>query len=344
LHLVVSHSIAPRADRDRRATELFRAAAGAVLLRMTLLASFTVVVLSSTLRRPNAGCSANTLLLADNSADTGTSWWQKKMDDMKARAPGAVGAVSDPDMLKALALMKKRSLRDCEQAVVLFRKSLLRSGVESADPMLKLELANALNTVCRIRTNANSLVIDGVQDSPAFKKIWRTLGGEALPLATDARNAMPGSVRALAVYADAFLYSSSSKGIVKQALTGVGKKYLAIANELYKYPEWDSAVGCAFLGGFYNVAPWPVGNKGKAAKFLREGARLAPTRRNLYYAGVNAYQMGEFGDAADFFSRTLKAGPCKSPSSTEADFADFILAEAKRGLKLSEEALAGGGA
>ena len=63
--------------------------------------------------------------------------------------------------------------------------------------------------------------------------------------------------RALAVYADAFLYSSSAKGIVKQALTGVGKKYLGIAKELYKYPDWDAAVGCAFLGGFYNVAPWP---------------------------------------------------------------------------------------
>ena len=40
-------------------------------------------------------------------------------------------------------------------------------------------------------------------------------------------------------------------------------------------------------GGFYNVAPWPVGSKQKAAKYLGEGAAIAPTRRNLYYAGVN---------------------------------------------------------
>ena len=47
--------------------------------------------------------------------------------------------------------------------------------------------ADAINTIIRIKTNANSLVIEGTQDCPAFKKIWGSLGGEALPLATDAR-------------------------------------------------------------------------------------------------------------------------------------------------------------
>lgn len=131
----------------------------------------------------------------------------------------------------------------------------------------------------------------------------------------------------------------SLAGILKQALTGVGKKYVAIARELYKYPDWDSAVGCAFLGGFYNVAPWPVGSKTKAAKFLREGAKIAPTRRNLYYAGVNAYQMGSYEEAQSFFSRSLKAPPCKSPSSTEGDFFEFLESEAKRGLQLSSQAI-----
>lgn len=75
-------------------------------------------------------------------------------------------------------------------------------------------------------------MIEGTQDSPAFKAIWRTLGSESFGLASDARKAFPNDVKVLAVYADAFLYSSSAKGIVKQALTGVGKKYIAIANEL----------------------------------------------------------------------------------------------------------------
>ena len=84
-----------------------------------------------------------------------------------------------------------------------------------------------------------------------------------------------------------------------------------------------------------------VGSKKTARKYLREGAKIAPTRRNLYYAGVNAYQMGDFADAHAYFGKSLKAAPCKTPSSTEDDFSAFIVQEAKRGLKLSEEALRG---
>lgn len=82
-----------------------------------------------------------------------------------------------------------------------------------------------------------------------------------------------------------------------------------------------------------------VGNKKLARKYLREGAKIAPTRRNLYYAGVVAYQQGEYADAKGYFQRALKAGPCTTPSSTEADFTAFIMQESKRGLKLSQAAL-----
>jgi len=278
---------------------------------------------------------------ADGAAETKekiTSWWKQKQNNFgtfNGMAPGQ--GKTDPDRVQASGLMKRRGLANVEKACNLLRGALKR---DPDNIEVKLELADALNTAIRIKTNANSLVIEGTQDCPAFKKVWATLGAEALPLATDVRKAMPNSVKALAVYADAFLYSSSSKGIIKQALTGVGKKFVAVGKELYKHPKWDSAVGCAFLGGFYNVAPWPVGSKAKAAKFLGEGATIAPTRRNLYYVGVNAYQTGDYKKAKTFFSRALKAPPCKDPSSTEDDIAEFILAEAKRGLKLSEEALA----
>ena len=88
-----------------------------------------------------------------------------------------------------------------------------------------------------------------------------------------------------------------------------------------------------------SVAPTTVGNKKTARKYLREGAKIAPTRRNLYYCGVNAYQMGEYADAVSFFKRALKAPLCKTPSSTEADFVAFIMQECQRGLKASEAAL-----
>jgi tetratricopeptide (TPR) repeat protein len=264
-----------------------------------------------------------------------SSWWSSKTAGLNA-AMQQKGSI-DPDRTKAATLLKKRGASNAGKAADLLR-SALKKDPENAE--IKMELADALNTVMRIKTNANSLVIEGVQDSPSFKNTWRTLGGEAFPLASDARKAFPSSVKALAVYADSFLYFSSSKGIVKQALTGVGKKYLAIAKELYKYPEQDSCVGCAFLGGFYNVAPWPVGSKQKARQYLREGAKKAPTRRNLYYAAVNAYQMGEFDDARDYFSKALKAPACKSATSTEDDFVEFILSESERGLQLAEKALA----
>ncbi|KAL1508009.1 hypothetical protein AB1Y20_007607 [Prymnesium parvum] len=261
------------------------------------------------------------------------AWLESKRRELH---PAAV--TQDADRLKAAMLMKRRGLKNVEMAADLLRAAHKR---DPDNVQLKLELADAINTVIRIKTNANSLVLEGTQDCPAFKKIWGTLGRESLPLATDARKAMPNDVKALAVYADAFLYSSSAQGIVKQALTGVGKKYVAMATELYKHPKWDSAVGCAFLGGFYNVAPWPVGNKQKAAKYLREGVSIAPTRRNLYYAGVNAYQLREYDKAVSFFSRALAAPICEDPSSSEGDFMDFILEQSRRGLQLSKQALAG---
>ena len=102
------------------------------------------------------------------------------------------------------------------------------------------QLADALNAVMRIKTNANALMIDGSLDTPANKRVWKSLGDEALPLARKAYDARPGDVKALAVYADAFMFSCSAKGIVKQALSGTAKEYKRVANELRKYPESNS--------------------------------------------------------------------------------------------------------
>tara|TARA_B110001452_G_scaffold236055_1_gene215155 strand:+ start:141 stop:1136 length:996 start_codon:yes stop_codon:yes gene_type:complete len=264
------------------------------------------------------------------------SWFSSQRTAMMSKAQSGGGAM-DPQRKQASDLMKKRGVANADKAAGLLRSALKRDP-DNAE--IKLELADALNMVIRIKTNANSLVIEGTQDSPAFKKIWRELGGEALPLALDARKAFPKSVKALSVHADAFLFSSSSKGIIKQALTGVGKKYVALAKELYAHPEWDGAVGCAFLGGFYSVAPWPVGSRDKAVKFLNEGARRAPTKRNLYYVGVISYQGGEFAKAAEYFKKALKAPVSKEPTSTEVDIAEFLADRSKKGLQAAEEALA----
>merc|ERR1712070_414008 len=112
---------------------------------------------------------------------------------------------------------------------------------------------------------------------------------------------------------------------------------MGLANELRKHPSCDSAVGCIFLGGLYNNSPWPVGNKEEAKKLLGEAAKRAPkSRRNLYYCGVNAYQMEDYKTAQDWFQKALKA-KCASP--TEADFGQFMIDQSKRGLALSVAAL-----
>jgi hypothetical protein len=263
------------------------------------------------------------------------SKWSSLLGDAKAKAASlqAPKQATDPDLTQALGLMKKRSIVSCEKAVGLLR------GAHTRDPKnddVKLELADALNTVMRIKTHANALVIEGTLDTPANKRVWKILGDEALPLARDVYKARPGDVRALAIYADAFMFSCSAKGIVKQALSGTAKEYKRVANELRKHPKWDGAVGCVFLGGFYNVAPWPVGNKELAKKFLGEACATAPTRRNLYYVGVNAYQMQDYAKAKAYFGKALKAS---CGSLTEQDFGDWMLDEARKGLTLAESAL-----
>ena len=193
------------------------------------------------------------------------SWWASKSKSLKM--PATIATRKDPDREKAAALMKQRGLDKCEKAVALLRQANKRDPDDVATAM---ELADALNAVMRIKTNANALVIDGSLDTTSNKRVWKTLGDEALPLAKQAYQARPGDVKALAVYADAFMFSCSAKGIVKQALSGTAKEYKRVANELRKYPKWDGAVGLIFLGGLYNVAPWPVGNKQLAKKLLSE--------------------------------------------------------------------------
>ena len=250
-----------------------------LLLNTSAAAAATSPLGPITLFRGGAAAGA-----ADEAKAKLSKWWASKVPASKVLA-------SSPERERATQLMKKRGLSNCEQAV-----KLLRTAHQAApdDVQLQLELADALNAVMRIKTNANALVIEGTLDSPSNKKIWGTLGREALPLAKSAYKALPNDVRALAVYADSYLFECSSKGMIKQALSGAAKEYKRIANELRKHPEWDSAVGCVLLGGFFNVAPWPVGNKEAARKLLLEASQRAPrSRRNLYYVGVNAYQACE---------------------------------------------------
>jgi hypothetical protein len=130
----------------------------------------------------------------------------------------------------------------------------------------------------------------------------------------------------LPVYLDSFLLDGSSKGIVQQALSGVGVTFLSLSDQIIKevsnttfisllfvpgaqdtffapssyfaaitlhctllpslfcclqYPHFDPGVGYAYLGAFYTVAPWPLGNLKTAQKHMVTLNSISPkSRRN----------------------------------------------------------------
>ncbi len=248
-----------------------------------------------------------------------------------ASAAAARSSSPDAERTRAASLLRRRGLENARAAIPLLRAAHARSP---DDVVLRLELAEALSTVPRIITHANSIVLEGTLESPAFKRIWREYGDEALPHARAAYKARAGDVRALAAYAEAFMFSSSAKGIVQQALSGSAAEFKRFSNELRGFPSHDSSVGSCYLGCFYNVAPWPVGDRALAAEILQEGVDRAPVRRNLYYAGVNAYQRGRYSEAVDYFRRATNAA---CGSETERDFGEWLLRESRRGLSASLE-------
>lgn len=205
------------------------------------------------------------------------------------------------------------------------------------DPEIQLKTADAINAVMRIKTNANTILIEGSLDTPANKALWAEQGPEAFRLAKSAYEKLPPSARSLAVYTDSFMFVSSSKGILSQALTGVGSEFKRLANELLKYPEHDSGVGHALLGAFYLVAPWPVGNKEAAMTHMEKAAAIRPSRRNLYYVGVAAFRLGLYKRAVEAFQGALAA---KCGSETEMDFGEFMLQQSAIGLERSRALLA----
>ena len=191
----------------------------------------------------------------------------------------------------------------------------------------------------RIRTNSNTITIDGTVETPANKAVWKKDGQRAYDLAAKGlKAASKVDARALGIRFDAFMFSCSHKSLVKQALTGTGTAYKKMGEELQsKHPRYDGDVGSAVLACFYHVAPWPVGSPKKAIQNARKAVqRGGATLRNLYYVAVISYGQKDYATAAEFFKRALKASP-GSPS--EADFADFMKSEAKRGLAKSQEML-----
>lgn len=299
------------------------------LLVLILLASGS----ASAARR--AASSPSALLLASNDGKA-SSWWQQKMDEVKARTQGQGSAV-DPDQLKARNLMKKRSLRDCEQAVELFEKVIERCEAtgEDLDPRLCLEAAQARNAVMRIRTHSNTLHITRMLDTPENKKVWRKHGPRAVELASKAKAALEPDPEALVCYADAYFFANSIKGVLAAATTGSGLKFKGNSKELIKRCEKaEGGIGHAYLGAFFLMAPWPLSNAKASEQHLTAAYKIAPCRRNAYYLGVMHYRLGRKGEAARFFREAIAAQPL---TPAEGDFTEWVKNEATLALSACDD-------
>ena len=81
-------------------------------------------------------------------------------------------AVADADKK-----MKTRTLESVSRAADLYRAALLANPDDSE---LQLKTADAINAVMRIKTNANTILIDGSLDTPENKAFWAKHGEEVV--------------------------------------------------------------------------------------------------------------------------------------------------------------------
>jgi hypothetical protein len=230
-------------------------------------------------------------------------------------------------------LLKERKLKSYEAA---YEKAsaLLKKDPKSVDR--KLDVVRALNGIMRIKTTGNLVLLDGTSDNSRNKKTWAKYGPEADKLAKEVMDARPKSVEARLMYTEAYMFHSSSFGILKAFFGGAAGKFEDNGNWLIKHGQTaDDAVGYIYLGSLYLVAPWPVGNSKKAKENYELAVKHAPKSvRNHYYLGVWAYRNKD----KELAKKELSfAANNKCTNTTEREFCWKIKEQAKKGLELLEK-------
>jgi len=194
-----------------------------------------------------------------------------------------------------------------------------------------LAAAGALNRAMAIRTNGNLPTLEGLQDSDENRAIWRELGARALDHARRAEALRPDSAVAAARLATAYMFYSSSLGILQAILGGAGGEYQEHANRLLALdPGYDDALADFLLASFFLVAPWPVGDDDDAlAHFERALARSPESVRNHYGLGIYWTRQGEPARARPYFEAALDR-PCTG--NDERLFCSFMKDESRSAL------------
>lgn len=226
-------------------------------------------------------------------------------------------------------LASKHDLKSFERAVAIFEAELAK---KPGDLDLMLKLATSLNAVMRAKTNANLALVHGTSDTPAAKKLWGDLGKRSNELMTTVHKARPKDLETALQTAEAYMYFSSSMGIIQAIVSGAANQYKANADAILAIDKKaDDGVGDIYHGAFFIVAPWPMSDVKKAREHFAKAVALAPrSLRNHYYVGLGAFKDGDLATAEKEFT-FVRDNPCTTKS--EIDYCSAIKAQAKIGLE-----------
>ena len=163
-----------------------------------------------------------------------------------------------------LVARQRRSVDSCLAAADLYEEAADAStGAAAAE--FQLKAGDALNCAMRIKGTGNILILEGTLDTPANKKFWGAHGPRALALIKSARAAhapLRSDAAATAIEMDAFMYSSSSKGILRQP-PGAHRRGLDLplprrrsSPQRLLDSSWDGFVGALLLPRLLRGGRW----------------------------------------------------------------------------------------
>jgi len=226
------------------------------------------------------------------------------------------------------ALMKTRKVANYEKAIAKYDAAL---AAAPNNPALMTKAAEARCSFMRVKTYGNLVRVKGTGDTPAARALWKKYGPRAAELAEQGYKAQPKDKQALLTWTEAFMFHSSSFGILKSLVSGSAGQYKDNANALIKSaPDADNAVGHVYMGAFYMVAPWPLSDAKQAREHFELAAKRAPSSLlNRYYLALQDFKDGRT-DKARAGWQSVVDGRCTS--GTERDFCGFIKKQAKEGL------------
>jgi tetratricopeptide (TPR) repeat protein len=238
-------------------------------------------------------------------------------------APPPLDPVAEADNL-----MKLRGRANFDAALAKYEAALAKNP-DDAD--LNWKTAEALCSIMRVQTDGGTLPLTGTADSSANKKIWKQLGPRAVLLAKKALDKSPNHEQYALTYAEAFMFESSSMGVITAILSNAKGTYFENFERLLRInKKADEGAGYIYKGSFYVVAPWPMSDDDEARTAFDLAISMDPRSvRNHYYRGMFAYRAGDWKATREHMTFVIN-NRCTLPSSV--DICGFFKREAKKAL------------